>query len=147
MLYVVYSIIPLIIGGIIYISFRSKNLVMFQWFDNIGISFFTNYIRYLFSPVKPYLSEWFYYSLPDGIWIFSFTTTLIIFWDFSFEKVKIWLVAPIFSGIFFEILQFFFEFLGTFDIIDLLFSMIGFILSFILLKNKPKNENYGSSVF
>ncbi len=147
MLYVVYSIIPLIIGGIIYISFRSKNLVMFQWFDNIGISFFTNYIRYLFLPVKPYLSEWFYYSLPDGIWIFSFTTTLIIFWDFSFEKVKIWLVVPIFSGIIFEILQFFFEILGTFDIIDLLFSMIGFILSFILFKNKPKNENYGSSVF
>jgi hypothetical protein len=119
---------------------------MFQWFDYIGIDGLTNAIRSFFLPYKPFLYEWFYYSLPDGIWIFSFTTTLIIYWDFCFEKVKIWLLIPFFLGIIFEILQSFYAIFGTFDVFDLLCSIVGFLLSFIFLKIKPKYKNHESFV-
>ena len=127
---------PLLIGGLIYIFFRSYSLKMFIWFEAFGLSNIIKETRIDLLPMKAYLPKWIYFSLPDGLWIYSFTSALIIYWEGEFDRLKYWLLIPFFIGIVFEVFQAFTLFKGTFDILDLLFSLSGFLLSLYILKNK-----------
>ncbi|MFV8390740.1 hypothetical protein [Flavobacterium sp. LB1P71] len=130
--------IPLLLGGLIYISFRSLSLRMFNWFAWSKIDFFTSLIRDLIYPFKNYIPLWFYFSLPDGLWIYSFSSALLIYWNNDFEKVKYCLLIPFVSGILIEILQGFKFFSGTFDFLDLFFSILGLLLSKTIINSKFK---------
>jgi hypothetical protein len=128
---------PLTLGGLLYVVFRTKSLRMFSWFESIGINTQISFLREYFSPLKSWLPSWVYFSLPDGLWVYSFTSIILILWA---GKINFWLIIPFTSGILIEILQGFL-FKGTFDRTDLIFSIIGFFLSiFIINKNK---KNYG----
>lgn len=128
--------LPLILGGLIYISFRSLSLRMFNWFKWCEIDFFTSIIRDLIHPLKNQIPSWFYFSLPDGLWIYSFSSALLIYWNNDFKKVKYWLLIPFASGILIEILQGFKLFHGRFDFLDLLFSTLGLLLSITIIDSK-----------
>jgi hypothetical protein len=136
-----FCIFPIVFGGLIYLGFRSSSLLMFKWFNSIGLENMIDNYRMLTLPLKDYLPAWFYLSLPDGIWVFSLTSSLIVYWEFDYKSVKTWLLFPLISGVFVEVLQYFFLFPGTFDILDLTFSIIGFSLSLIFLI-KSKNYEY-----
>jgi hypothetical protein len=137
--------IPLIFGGLIYISFRSVSLRMFNWFKWSEIDFFTSIIRNLIHPLKNNIPPWFYFSLPDGLWVYSFSSALLIYWNNDFKKVKYWLLIPFTSGIFIEILQGFNFFHGTFDFLDLLLSTLGLLLSKTIINYKFKQ--YDKQIF
>jgi hypothetical protein len=134
-----FCIFPIVFGGLIYLGFRSSSLLMFKWFNFIGFKKIIDNYRFYILPLKDNLPEWFYLSLPDGIWVFSLTTSLIVYWEFDYTSVKIWLLFPLILGIAVEILQYFFIFPGTFDILDLILSIIGFTLSLIFLIKKSKH--------
>lgn len=134
----VHVLLPLIIGGLIYISFRSLSLRLFSWFEILGINSFSSSIRNLANPFKNDLPPWIYFSLPDGLWIYSFSSALLIFWNNDFQKLKYWLFIPFISGILIEILQQFKLFPGTFDFLDLLFSTLGLLLSKTIINYKFK---------
>jgi hypothetical protein len=142
---IVHVICPLIIGGLIYISFRSMSLIMFSWFDMTGLNTTASFIRHLAYPLKNHLPPWVYYSLPDGLWVYSFSSALLILWGEQFEKAKIWLFIPLFFGILTEIAQGLKIFPGTFDFLDLTFTTIALLLSIIIIK--PKNQKNGKQVF
>jgi hypothetical protein len=129
---------PLIFGGLIYIFLRSQSLRMFNWLDLIGIKTSILNYRSFFYPLKNHLPLWFYFSLPDGLWIYSFSSALLIYWNNDFKKVKYWLLIPFTSGILIEILQGFKFFRGTFDFLDLLFSALGLFLSKTIMNYKFK---------
>lgn len=131
-------VLPLLIGGLIYVLFRPLTLKMFNWFEYIGLlgsilemrSDFQNYILF---------PDWFYYALPDGLWTYSFTTSFILIWRHS-SSLKYWLTIPLSLSIIPEILQYFNLLTGTFDINDLFLQIFGFFLS-ILLFNKKNSKN------
>jgi hypothetical protein len=129
-------IFPLFIGGLIYIFFRSTSLRMFGWFETLGLNNLINEARIALSVTKNQLPKWVYFSLPDGLWVYSFTSALVLIWEGEFSYLKYWLVIPFFLGVVVEILQGINIFIGTFDVLDLSFSLIGFILSICVLKNK-----------
>ncbi|MGL2999410.1 hypothetical protein [Flavobacterium sp. RSSB_23] len=138
--------IPIIIGGLIYISFRSPSLRMFEWFKLCNIDYFTSLIRCTIYPLRSsYIPPWFYYSLPDGLWVYSFSSALLIFWNNDFGKVKYWLLIPIISGVLIEFLQGFKVFTGTFDLLDLVFSISGLLLSIFFINNKFKHYDNQAS--
>ena len=112
---------------------------MFRWFNYIGLEAIIINFRHFTLPVKDYLPEWFYLSLPDGIWVFSLTSSLIVYWRFDYKNVKIWLLFPLIMGILLEIFQYFCIFPGTFDILDLLLSILGFSISLLFFKKELKN--------
>lgn len=140
-LILVHVAIPLLFGGLIYISFRSLSLRMFDWFKWSKIDFFTSLIRDTLNPLKNDIPSWFYFSLPDGLWVYSFSSALLLLWKDHFEKAKYWLIIPLISGSIFEIAQGLSLFPGTFDILDLLFSSCALCLSAILLHYKLKNND------
>ena len=147
-LFILHSLLPIIIGGLFYIAFRSKTLIMFNWFKQIGIENVIFNIRDKISFFKYLLPNWIYFSLPDGLWIYSFTSFLLIYWDNKFEYCKYWLLIPFTSSIVVEILQLLKMFPGTFDIIDLFFLTLGFSLSLIIINlkfKKYKKKHTGSN--
>jgi hypothetical protein len=137
----IHCFIPLFLGGILYVFFRNKNLKMFNWFQSIGIENKVLSIREIFFPFKMYLPQWVYYSLPDGLWVYSFTSAILIVWNNEFKTAKFWLLIPLFTGIISEIAQGLKLFSGTFDILDLTFTIAALLLSIIIINHKFKQND------
>ena len=113
---------------------------MFQWFSFIGLDGAIQFSRNKVFDFKNQIPNWVYFSLPDGLWIYSFTSAIIIYWNNDDKKIRLWLLIPIASGIFIEILQGLKLFSGTFDYLDLTFSILGISLSKILINHKFKQN-------
>jgi len=125
-------ILTLTLGGFIYILFRSNTLLMFKWFDFISLNHQISILRETINPIKQYLPNWFYFSLADGLWTYAFTSVFLIFGD----KNKYWLLVPFALSIGVEILQYWGLFKGTYDPLDLLFCVIGYVLPFYIINQK-----------
>jgi hypothetical protein len=139
-----YVLLPIIIGGLIYIVSRSKSLKMFDWFEKINLSNEIGIIRDYFSSVQ--LPNWIIYNLPDLLWVFSFTSLLFIIWNKRIEKENIlYLLFPMGIGVLSEFGQLFSIINGTFDIMDVIFYVFGG-LSSILIINKFKINNYEKTI-
>lgn len=142
-LILLHIIFPLILGAFIYVSFRSLSIRLFNWFKLANLDFLISFVRETFYPIKKYLPQWVYFSIPDGLWVYSFSSALIILWSDQFRYGKFWLIIPLLFGAFIELAQKIKIFPGTFDIIDFTFSIIALALSIIILKPKIQtNEKH-----
>ena len=130
-------LIPIFFGGIIYLSFRKESLLMFTWFDSFGLSFAVNYLRDFLYPYKAVLPNWFLYSLPDGLWLYSFVFFLSFLWENEKPILRIgWsLIGPVIA-IGSEFGQIIKIFPGTYSSIDLLFYFTFGYLAFSIAQNK-----------
>ena len=127
------SIITLSIGTLIYLLFRVSTLKVFSWLNFLGIDFVNNDLRKKSINYMPKIPDWFIFSLPDGIWIFSYVLVMISIWNFTLNKKSIfWMTIIPLVAIFSEIFQIFDFIPGTFDFVDLSFYILGFILPFII---------------
>ena len=136
------SFLTLLFGTLIYLLFRVSTLKVFSWLNFLGIDFLNSDLRKNSINLSPKIPEWFIFSLPDGIWIFSYVVLMISIWNFKVNKQSIfWLTIIPLIAIFSEIFQIFGIISGTFDIIDLSFYLLGFILPFIIFR-KQLNYNF-----
>ncbi|AYN01978.1 hypothetical protein EAG08_18275 [Chryseobacterium sp. 3008163] len=134
------SLIALIFGTFIYLLFRVSTLKVFSWLNYLGIDFLNFKFRIEMLKYTSNIPKWFIFSLPDGLWVFSYVTLMISVWNFIINKQSfLWICIIPIIAIFSEIFQIFQIVSGTFDIIDLLFYLLGLILPFILFK---KQLNY-----
>ena len=126
------SFFSLSVGGLIYIGWRSKTLSMFCWFDNLQLSGFIERIRSVCARYD--VSDWVKYSLPDGLWLFSYLLLIDTIWNeketLSY-KIYLWILPVI--AISTEILQIFAIVPGVFDFSDLL-CYLGAVVVFLLIK-------------
>lgn len=126
---------PLFLGVAIYFLYRSRTLFYFRIFETHP--FIYNYvikIRDIAWLYRKHLPLWTVYSLPDGLWLFSFGAILLI--DRKFYLFHFILFTGIY--IFMIILEFIQKYfgghgslIGTFDKLDILFFTLGYI--FIIL--------------
>ena len=136
------STLSIFFGGVIYIAFRSSSITLFRWLYNIPvIDDFVKNLRITTFTYKEYIPDWFLYSLPDGLWMFSYSCIILIIWKREINKYSlIWLlILPILS-IMIEFLQYYDYFDGTFDILDIVFFIFGSLFP-ILINKKIKNRN------
>ena len=127
------SILLLSLGGLIYIIYRPTELIMFDWFQEIGIENIIKHLRLNYDDINIY--EWIKYNLPAGLWLFSYMFIIDAIWDNDNNSKSYLLflsITPI-ASILSEILQFFGLLHGTFDIKDIL-AYIGAIILFITIK-------------
>jgi hypothetical protein len=108
---------------------------MFDWLD-IYFSFIDiDALRNSFKDLRPFLPEWFLFSLPDGLWVFSFVSILMLTWDNIITRHNfLWIIGVPILVIFSELGQINNFVPGTFDIIDLLFYIFGFLVPLFLFK-------------
>ena len=138
---IIHVIIPLFFGSLIYILFRDQKLLMFDWFQSIGLNNFIYTLREnIFNNNLP---RWLLYSFPDGIWTYSLTSFMIITWHKEKKKIKyFWLLLGPILGISTEIFQFFGMIPGTFDKIDFIFCIIASLIPFYLFRKYVKGEKH-----
>lgn len=121
--------LPIVFGTSIYVLFRSQNLLVSSWFENVGfdelILTYRNQIDYTFFP------SWVLTSLPDGLWVFAFTAWIILIWDG--RPPWYWLLSAPFFGIGSEIGQASSIVPGAYDQFDILFYGLGFMLACLTL--------------
>lgn len=135
----IHIFLPLFIGGLIYVGFRSKSLLIYSWVDNVSLN---NLIIDFRNLLKSYqLQNWIKYSLPDGLWTYSLTSSLCLLLKKRYQLY--WFVLPFILSIGFELFQMFKIIRGTFDIIDLVVCFIAYLLSILFFKpyKYEKNNN------
>lgn len=131
----------LLLGGFIYILFRQDSLKMFIWFESINLSNSISELRLFTLPLSFHLPDWFLYSLPDGLWLFSYISLLLLIWGNVISKQNIhWVLLVPLIAIFSEIGQLIKLVPGTFDIVDLGFYLSGTILPILIFANSKTNK-------
>ncbi len=128
------GLFPLFVGGLIYILFRTSSLKMFRWYEILGLDHSMGILRYSSIPFAHRLPKWIIYSLPDGLWIFSYLTLMLIIWRNVISRNNIfWILIVPAIAIISELGQLIGIVPGTFDPADILFYLLGTSLPFIIL--------------
>lgn len=117
----------LCIGGLIYIGFREKSLLMFDWFNHLGLSQYVEIFRGLFNSEGVY--GWIKNSLPDGLWLFSYMFLVDAIWNGSKSiSAYIFIYYLPFLALVSEFSQYFGLVPGVFDWIDVASYLFAILL-------------------
>lgn len=124
---------PLLTGTLIYLFFRSETLVIFDWLQSIHLKEFIIDLKQSSFIKSLYPNTFTKYSLPDGLWIFSFVSGTLLIWDNKLSMQNIfWILSIPFFGIITEIGQFSGIIKGTFDIYDFICYLTGALIPIII---------------
>ena len=128
--------LTLLVGGMIYLLFRSDSLIMFKWFASASLDNPIEYLREITLIYRQYLPNWFLFSLPDGLWVFSYVSLTLLIWNNNINKRNFfWVFSIPFIAISSEVGQLYNIVPGTFDNKDLIFYIIGITSPFIFFSN------------
>ena len=125
---ILHIVLPIFIGSMIYILFREKNLLMFEWFSYFKLDFIIDFLRNNFYEYRTYIPKSVLFSLPDALWVYSFTMFLSIYF-----KNKIILSAIFVGSIITEILQLWFV-VGIFDIYYVIYMFALYLIAMYFIK-------------
>jgi hypothetical protein len=70
----------------VYVSFRTDSLTMFKWFAALSLDTTIETLRETTLTIKQYFPDWFLFSLPDGLWIFSYVSLMLLLWKNEVNK-------------------------------------------------------------
>ena len=126
------GLVALTIGGLIYIRYRSESLLMFDWFQNLGLSDSIDDFRS--NGEMPNMYGWIKYNLPAGLWLFAYMFVIDAVWGKDKNRVSMYFlyVLPLLA-VASEFMQFVGLLPATFDVMDLL-SYVSAILLFLIIK-------------
>lgn len=128
--------LPVLLGGLIYLTYRADTLLMFSWFKNIGLTDFVNFLRTDNHLQNLTVPNWVKFSLPDALWLFSFTYIILLFWDFKINRQSIaWVLLAPTVGLVSELGQLVGFIPGTFDKVDFLLLLLATVLPFYFVSN------------
>ena len=127
--------LPIFVGSMIYILFREKELLMFNWFNYLKLNFIIDFLRNNFYEYRIYIPKSILFSLPDALWVYSFTMFLSIYF-----KNRIILSAIFVGSIITEILQLWFV-VGTFDIYDVIYMFVLYLIAMYFIKKVEEEKN------
>lgn len=125
------GIFSLLAGAVIYLLFRTKQLLGFTLLRRMGVEPWADKLRDSSAQVS--LPDFIIYSLPGGLWSLGYI--LIIDWLFanqSTSRRRVWAAVIPLIGVGSEILQGASLLAGTFDICDLAFYAIPYLIYIIL---------------
>jgi hypothetical protein len=144
--YFLLSAIALLAGGIIYILFRTSEPVFFNWIRAAGFDNWLSFARNSSLSLTPFLPKWVVYSLPNGLWAFSYALLITVIWRGSNSWLKyFWMASIPILVLGFEILQLAGFIPGTFCIQDIALGIAGLTIG-IIVGMKIIKSNYHEKV-
>lgn len=126
------GMIALMAGGLIYIVYRGDSLLMFRWFNELGLLTFIENLKFEYGQQNLY--GWIKYNMPAGLWVFSYLFVIDSIWwkeKGIIYKVFIYVLPTISIGS--EFMQYLGIIPGTFDALDVC-SYFFAVLLFLLIK-------------
>jgi hypothetical protein len=135
--FLLHVFLPLIVGGMIYLSFREKSLLMFHWTKWAGQLHFINASRSALSNIESFVPLWVIYSLPDALWVYAITAFMVLMWRNTSGPWKVfWIALGPILGVGAELGQSLRIVSGTFDFSDLLLCSSAALAAIILVPVK-----------
>ena len=126
------SLLILCTGGLIYIGFRNKSLLMFDWFNYLGLTQQIDIFRSKLNSEGVY--GWVINSLPDGLWLFAYMFLVDAIWNGSKSISSFFFIYYLpFLALLSEFLQYIGLVLGVFDWLDVASYLLA-ILLFMIIK-------------
>ncbi len=121
----------------IYLGWRDTSHPFYKGIVSHGYGSQIDHFRNIVS--STHLPAWVVYSLPDGLWMFSFVLFMLVVWEFNFSgQGRFWIMAAVLSGLAFEIGQAYSSAIGRFDWCDLSLLAIGAVLPILLFTKKKE---------
>lgn len=118
-------------GGIIYLMWRGESLLMFAWFDFLGLSPFILLVRHNVSVVGS-LPDWFKYSLPNALWLFGGILFFSGIWERQRFEKGAWVLIFLAVAFGSEFAQVTGCIPGTYDNVDVFFMVIFTCMAYIV---------------
>ena len=132
-----FGFIPLLFGGLIYISFRDERILFFYWLRRFNINY--SLLRQI-DIGTGIIQSYFVYSLPHGLWILSGVLILGVICRNRRNNFYVYASILTTMAIFHEIGQKFGIIRGTFDIADLVTIVVFSATGFLVYAFRRKNE-------
>ena len=137
------GISAIFLGGMIYLLFHSSERVFFSWLRFLGLNNWIYFARNRSLVISQHLPLWILYSLPDGLWAFSYALFIAGIWWRSVSWLKyIWMATIPLLVIGSELLQYYAIIPGTFSLLDLAFEILGIIAGISLAIITTKQYNH-----
>jgi hypothetical protein len=134
---------PVAVGGLIYVRWRNANLLMFQWFRDLGLDGLISWLRTGAGEASGG-TYWIAYSLPDGLWVYALTALMILLWRDTRSPVKfLWLSLGLLLGAGTELGQLAGFVPGSFDVIDLLVCLAAVAAAMVFTSEKFSFRKFG----
>lgn len=128
------AVASLILGSSIYLFSRNTSNIVYHISDRMEVSSQVEAIRDL----VPALPSWFVNSLPDGLWMFSLSTFILVIWKFQRSLQAIaWILTTLVIGVIMEFFQALNILPGQFDWCDLVFIFFAAALPFSFTSKSP----------
>lgn len=132
--YTLHVVVPLFMGGVIYMVWRTEALQMFRWFEFAHLESSIYTFREMYGGQGGQLPAWLLYSLPDAAWTYSFSMYMGLAWIDTSPRaaLSLALIGPT-LGIGSELGQALRIVPGTFDLSDILLSAVASIVAITVL--------------
>ena len=137
MLKILVSVVSLTAGGAVYILWRPDALLMFQWFEKIGIGAAVSHLRTAAAPGRELVPEWIYFSFPQSLWLFSGIVAFGAIWGSEIEghsKSSAWSGILLASVVCLEVGQLLGCVPGTFDSMDLALIPVALLFAWPVIR-------------
>jgi hypothetical protein len=142
-LYILLCALALLLGGMIYILFRTPEPVFFHWIRAVGLEGWLNLARSKSLSLSQVFPKWIVFSLPNGLWAFAYALLITGIWKGSKSRLKyFWMASIPLLVVGFEILQYAEIIPGTFCMQDIALGMAGLTTGILagIFTIKPKNH-------
>lgn len=130
------SFMLLLVGGLLYVTFRTDELLMFKVIDALGLGDVTASYR---SSVNLVLPAWVVYCLPGALWSAAYILLADVIMRNHTVKERLVAASIIpMIGLLSELLQITGLMPGTFDVIDVVAYTLPYVLYVIVIKTIVK---------
>jgi hypothetical protein len=121
------ALMPVLLGGLIYLLYRPKNIILFEVLNKLSGSTIVDMVRNKAEHV--HLPDFVVYSLPAGLWTASYLMAMYLCTKQLNKKMRLSLALPLpISAVVLEVMQKFGLCPGIFDICDLLCYIIPIVI-------------------
>ena len=125
---------PLLIGGAIYLGFRTDDLLMFRAAERAGLDGIVAGYRSAVAPLRSALPDWVVFSLPNGLWSLSLVSLFGLLWRHEQRTAAVAMVGASVFTILPELLQAVRVVPGTYSGQDLLTGAIACCLAALAVR-------------
>jgi hypothetical protein len=135
---VAHVLLPVASGSLFYGICRARGLRVFEWLHVLGLDDLVSSLR---RSNLLYACGSVHYWVPDGMWIYAFTAAMRMIWqseqaDSAFRVI--WCLFPITMALASEVGQGAGLISGTFDVLDLVAYVGGFLLACIAIPTRHR---------
>jgi hypothetical protein len=129
--------LPVILGGLIYFVLMPGSIIFYSWLEYFNVYNPIYILRLNLPSYIPYFPNWFIYSLPNGLWAFSYTAIIVTLWSKRTESIKyFWFSTIPIICMGYEAMQYMGVIRGAFCFTDLSFCFLGMILGLTIYKTR-----------